>query len=594
MLKRTSIGCAAAALVAVSLQWAGASPAAALVIDTDNTEGPCDVNPITLACTPFVMPMPTPTSIVEGDSARYIFHQYAEPGLLEDRVAYDYVGGIFRVTGIVDRIDQCEYSPRGNDLIPEDWIDDFANGSWSGESDAGNGLTVQVLGISDNVIGARLEGQSARVAPYFHTMTAPPGSRGKYLCAMSGAYIAVDGPFSGWSLFETAVSAPRVTRITPVSERVYPRVALTPDSTSPEEFTVGDTYQMHAWIIAPIGQQINGRVVNRSLSVGFADELDDDGTATCDWESVFDLTPYDSSPTLEESVSWTSAAYYDSYAGRYICAQQYISYDSPEYGFIERWSPVATLYVNPPADPTGNRDLSRFSSTSVMEDLVDISQSGCLRNPGQCSRAQFVELIGDLGDIEGRAIGSWDDDRGKDAGNKDRRASAKEKLAAELASIKREIEATGLVERYGKAVNWSPSIESQFAQVSKFDPQRTPIRQQGVAGVDGLKVNVLSPGEVPAGKSVDIELMVSGVSEPGTATTYVYTMSKSGPKLVASSSREVKGDSATLRISGKELATAGGKTDKSGQDFIVVTAFTPANKKSVGVAAATPLRILAR
>lgn len=594
MFNRVSAGFVSAALLGLSIQVAGSGSAHAAEINFDGTEGPCEFRSgLFFACSPFVEPQPTPTTIVEGDSANFIFHQGSG---LEDGGALgsDYVAGIFRVSGVVDSTEKCAYTPRGSDLIPDDFINEFANGSWNGTSDAGDGLTVQVLGISDSLVGGVDNQGYFTASPYVQRLTAPPGSHGKYVCAISGAYIAEDGIFSSWHLEDTVVSSPRIMRITPVNERVFPQVALIPDSTTAGNFTVGDAYQVHAWIAGPIARQVNGRVLHRSLSVGFADELDFDGTATCEWESIWDLSGLDPSPTLEGAVSWTSAAYDDSYAGRYICAQQYVSYDSPAYGFIERWSQVATLYVNPPADSTGNRDLSRFSSTSVMEDLMEFSRSGCLRNPAQCGRAEFIELIGNFGDLEGRAMGSWDDERGKDAGSKAQRASTKQMLAVELASMRRAIEATGLVERFGKDVNWSPTLESQFAGVSKFDPEMTPIRQQGVADTNGLGINIVAPGEVKAGQDLEIDLRIKGANGPGTATTYVYALSKEGPKLIATQSTKVAGDSAALSVSGKTLASGVKEEAVSGRDLIVVTAFSPAKKESAGVAAAAPLRLVAK
>jgi len=572
------VGLLAAILAAPAMPLAISSPVAAIEIDASNIEGPCVYREATAACTPQGSSTPTQSSIVESETIALRQYSYAEPGNIDCGLGCDAAGGIFRVSGVVDRIEDCAYSPRGSHLIPDGWDSDFADGSWDGRTELDNGLVVQLLGVSANLVGGTLTGNNLAVSPNFFRVQTPPGSAGKYVCAMSGAFLYVDQVGPGAGLDQTSVSSPRVIPITPIAGELRPYVFLQP--TTPE-FGYGSTYRVITGIGNPLRERIGGDLLHRTLSVGFADELDADGTATCEFESNFDLIS-----NAETETDWISAIGRRSDAGRYLCAQHYVSYLSPEYGFVERWSPIRHVYVEETPASAANVDLSQFDAQSVLEILSSMEDSECVASLLVCSIEQFSEIVLVLGDLEEKSAGAFNDSKDKGAQDSKQQSATQQEIADRLSALRTKIEMSGVLDRFGKAVNWSPSAQIELAKASKFNPVKTPLRRQGATDANGLSLQMLVPGAAKAGKNVDVVLNVGGKNNTGTAQVLVFAVTKKGPKLVEAESLKVKGGSGKVRISGKSLGSQAKATD-----YLVLSTFQPADRAATGVAAASALRV---
>ena len=592
---------ASLALIGGLLPLTLATPAVATVIDTRDIEGSCNVRDVALACQPQGGTTPTQTSIVEGESMRFDHYSLAQPNLIDCQYGpCDVGGGIFTVSGVVDSIGDCAYSASGDDLIPGGWTGLFE--TWSGVSSADNGLTVRVLGISSEIVGGAVDGDRVSVARYSTRLEAPRGSSGKHLCIMTGAYTAVDTLGSDWELHQTAVSEPRLVSISDISTTVNPSVFITPSSVSLEDFTYRSTYEVLAFIGNPLIPRSDAQLVNRSLSIGFADELDDDGTATCAWETHVNLA--DAGEADYEYGWWIERR---SDMGRYICVQQYVSYLSPSFGisesdsvydgprFIERWSPVSHLYING-TDVTGNRDFAALHSQTLLEQLTALTRTPCYRYLTRCSASQFGALVRGLGSIEG----GLSEKGALPSGGKNSKAPADEsayaatqqRLFDRLAATHRRIESSGVLSRYGKRVQWSPSAITALARASSWNPAAIALRPEGIPDANGLSMRTLADTEVKSGVSPKFEVSVAGPSNNGTATAHVYAISKGGVNLVARKSTRIKNGEGSIVVPSYRLTSSKKSKGSSTSNYLVVTTFQPANKRQPGVASAKPLRVV--
>ena len=590
MSRRLLASIASLALIGGLLPLALATPAAAVQIDTTGIEGSCDARSVTLACQPQGSTTPTQTSIVEGESMRFRHYSYADPGAVScDGGPCDTAGGIFTVSGVVDTIGDCAYTPRGHHLIPDGWTSNLF-GSWSGESSLDTGLTVRVLGTSGSQIGGSTEGGNTSVLPYATTVDTPADSGGKHLCIMVGSYVAIDTAGSDWSLYQTVVSEPRLVRISDIRSTVNPSVFITPSRVGLEDFTYRSGYDILAWIANPLIPRSNAELLNRSISIGFADELDDDGTATCTWETYLDLT---SAGEADFEYSWWIERRSD--MGRYICVQQYVSYLSSEYGFVERYSLVSHLYINE-SDVTVYDALAALESQGLLEDLIALIQTDCYENLIVCSRLQLVGLIQGLssiqGGLSGKGVPSSSGKNSEAPADESVYAPTQQKLFDRLAATQRRIESSGVLTKYGKRLRWSPSAITALAKASSWNPAAIQLRPEGIPDANGLSMRTLADTDVKSGASPKLDVSVAGPSKNGIATAHVYAISKSGINLVARKSTRIKDGEGSIVVPKSRLTPSKKSKGSSASNYLVVTTFQPANKGQPGVASAKPLRVV--